>query len=40
MNLRNLRWLLYDEKRRAQWFSDLERRHVEEFAQPPADSES
>ncbi len=39
MNLRNLRWLLYDEKRRTQWFADLERQHVEEFAQPPADSE-
>ena len=39
MNLTNLSWLLYDEKRRTQWFEDLERHSAEEPAQASADSE-
>ncbi len=39
MNLGNLRWLLNDEKRRAQWFADLERQS-DEAAQASADSEA
>ena len=39
MNLSNLRWLLNDEKRRAQWFADLERQS-DEAAQASADSEA
>ena len=38
MNLSNLSWLLYDEKRRTQWFADLERQHADEPAQATADS--
>ena len=37
MNLSNLQWLLNDEKRRAQWFADLERQS-DEAAQASADS--
>jgi hypothetical protein len=40
MNLTNLSWLLYDEKRRTQWFEDLKRHSAEEPAQASADSES
>ncbi len=39
MNLSNLSWLLYDEKRRTQWFADLERHNADEPAQASADSE-
>lgn len=39
MNLSNLRWLLNDEKRRAQWFADLERQS-DEAAQASAASEA
>ena len=39
MNLSNLNWLLNDEKRRAQWFADLEHQS-DEAAQASADSEA
>ena len=39
MNLSNLSWLLYDEKRRTQWFADLARHNADEPDQASADSE-
>ncbi len=39
MNLTNLSWLLYDEKRRTQWFEDLERNSADEPGQASTDSE-
>ncbi|MCZ6659117.1 MAG: hypothetical protein O7C67_17660 [Gammaproteobacteria bacterium] len=38
MNLSNLSWLLYDEKRGMQWFADLERHDPHEPAQASAES--
>ena len=37
MNLSNLWWLLYNEKRATQWFADLERNYANEPAQASAD---
>ncbi len=39
MNLSDLRWLLYDEKRGAQWLADLERHDASACAQPVADAD-
>ncbi len=39
MNLSNLSWLLYDEKRGTQWFADLEHHYADKPAQASADSE-